>query len=91
MKNIKRDSELSIEIKEHQQKITDLENKIMSFHKQLKDIDLGKALDLKMERKTLFNKLSELEKIKYDIETKTKLAIENIELGMTHQEVKSLI
>ncbi len=40
-----------------------------------------------MDRKEAFEKIDELERIKLDIKAKTRTAIENVELGMTKEEV----
>lgn len=91
VKQIKADRDLESKIKEQQSKIAAMENKIKDFQKQLTTKDLDEVVKARRERKEAFERIDELEKIKFDIRAKTRIAVENVELGMTPEEVVSLV
>ena len=87
IRQIKNDSDLEKKINEQQRQLTQLETKLKNLQRELSTNDIQEILAARKERKELFDKIGELEKIKIDIQTKTKLAVENVELGMTIDEV----
>jgi len=87
VKQIKADRELEAKVKEQQMQIGAMENKIKDFQKKLATKDLDEVIKARVERKEAFERIDELEKIKFDIRAKTRAAIENIELRMTPEEV----
>ena len=86
VKQIKGDRELERKIREQQEQIQAMENKIKGLQKQLTTTDFNEILKARKERRDTFEALDEVEKIKYEIKIKTKSAIDKIELGMTPQE-----
>jgi len=90
-------------IKEQEKQLQTLEDKIRKLQQQLSGnasgLDLSafeaKAFDktakIRQERKKVFSEIDELEQIKSEIKSKTNLAIENIEIGMTPEEVKKIL
>ena len=89
--HIKNNKDLASKIRYQQKQITELKEKIRSFHNELKNKSVEKAIQIKRQRNIIFNKLDELQKIKYEISTKTQLATDKIEIGMIPNEVISLI
>ncbi len=90
VKQIKGDRELEKKIKEQQGQLQTMENRIKDLQKQLTAKDPDEVIKVRRERKDAFDTIDELEKIKLDIRTKTRVASQNIELGMTPQEVISV-
>ncbi len=91
IKEIKSDRHLQEKIINQQNQLIQLEKKIKSLQNQLSSDNIDQIIKVRQERKNTFSKIDELEKIKFEIKTKTKLAVENIELGMTISEVVNLI
>lgn len=87
VKQIKADKELETKVKDQQQQLQMVENKLKDLQKQLATKDLEEVIKVRKERTEAFGKIDELEKVKFEIKSKSKVAIENIELGMTPQEV----
>ena len=87
IEQIRADKSLQTNIKKQQQQVDALEKKIRRLQKDLAATDYKKAVKLRTERKVVFDTLDEVSKIKYDIRNKTRLAVENVELLMTPQEV----
>ncbi len=85
------DRDTQLKVKEQQQQITQMEASIRDLQKKLSGHSTDLIQESRVERQEAFGKISELEAIKHDIARKTKLAVENIELGMTEQEVISII
>ncbi len=90
LKEIKENKEASSKIVEQQKQIAAIEDKIKKMQSELQTNNLDKSIALRKERQESFEQLSELEKIKFDINKKTSLAVENIELGMTPNEVERI-
>jgi hypothetical protein len=67
-----------------------MEDKLKNLQQQLSTKNLDQVIALRKERTDAFGKMDELEKIKYEIRSKSK-SVENIELGMKPQEVLGLI
>ncbi|TKJ37962.1 hypothetical protein CEE37_13450 [candidate division LCP-89 bacterium B3_LCP] len=91
IREIKENDDLQIKIKDQQEKIDELESEIRNIQNQLSTDDVDEVVKLRKKRKDAFENIDELEAIKYEIKKKTKLAVENIELGMTPSEVVRLI
>lgn len=91
VRQIKTDRELENKVREQQSQLKMMEDKIMNLQRQLTTKDFDESIKARKERREAFEIIDELEKIKYEIKTKTKAAIENIELGMTPEEVVRLI
>jgi hypothetical protein len=91
VKQIKGDRELERKIKDQQAQLQTMENKIKDLQKQLAAKDPEGAINVRRERKEAFDTIDELEKIKLDIRTKTRVAAQNVELGMTPEEVIRLL
>ena len=87
IKQIKNNTDLDIKIKEKQKQLDLLEIKLKNLQQQLTTDNINEIIKTRKDRKELFDKMSELEMIKLDIQTKTKLAVENVELSMTPAEV----
>jgi outer membrane protein assembly factor BamE (lipoprotein component of BamABCDE complex) len=91
VRQIKSDRELEKKVKEQQMQLQMMEDKIKNLQKQLTTKDLDEVIKVRQERKSVFESIDELERIKLDIKTKTRAALKNIELGMTPEEVVRLI
>lgn len=91
LKRVKEDKKFAEKIKEQENQLQALEEKIRNLQKQLSNNDFDKTAKIRKERKEVFSKIDELETIKSEIKSKTQLAVEMIEPGMTPQEVKSLL
>jgi hypothetical protein len=87
VKQIKADRDLEAKVKEQQLQIGAMEGKIKDLQKTLSTKNLDEVVKARMDRKEAFDKIDELERIKLDIRAKTKVAIGNVELGMTKEEV----
>lgn len=87
VKQIKSDRELEKKVKEQQMQLQMMEDKIKNLQGQLTTKDFDEVVKVRQERKSVFEGIDELERIKYEIRTKTRYAIEKIELGMTPEEV----
>lgn len=87
VKQIKSDRELEKKVKEQQMQLQMMEDKIKNLQRQLTTKDFDEVVKVRQERKQVFENIDELEKIKIEIKTKTRMALENIELGMTPEEV----
>jgi len=87
IKQIKNNKKLENDIKYQQLQLKSLESKIRSMQKNLATKDVDKIIENRKKRKELFDKIDEIDKIKIEIRSKTKLAVENVELGMTPDEV----
>lgn len=91
LKRVKEDRKFAEKIKEQEKQLQALEDKIRNFQQQLSSNDFDKTAKIRQERKEVFSKIDELERIKSEIKSKTTLAIENIEIGMTPDEVVRLL
>lgn len=87
IKQIKSDRALAEQVSNQQKQILELEKKIQGFQASLKNANLEQAIEIRQVRSESIAELNDLEKIKLDIANKTKLAVENVELGMTPEEV----
>jgi len=90
IKRIKEDKKLERKVKTQQEQISQLEKKIRTIQGKLSTSDIDRSYKLREERKEDFGKLDQLESIKLEIKKKTSLAVENIELGMTPNEVERI-
>ena len=87
VKQIKADRDLEAKVREQQREIGAMEGKIKDLQKTLATKDFDEVVKARMDRKEAFEKIDELEKIKLDIRAKTNVAIRNVELRMTKEEV----
>lgn len=90
-KRVREDKIFASTIRKQEMQLQELENKIRKLQQNLSSNDFNKTSNIRKERKAVFDKIDELEKIKSEIESKTNLAIENIVVGMTPQEVISIV
>lgn len=90
LSKIKEDRTLQTKIKEQQAAVKELENKINRVQSELAQSDTDKAIQLRKERNIAFQQLSELEKIKFNIQNATKTALQVIERGMSPEEVRTV-
>lgn len=90
VKQIKSDSELEKRVIDQQRQLQGLEDNLKKLQQQLTSKNVDEVVTLRKERVEAFGKMDELEKIKYEIRSKSK-SVENIELGMKPQEVLGLI
>ncbi len=91
LKRVKEDKNFAAKIKDQEKQLQELEDRVRKLQQQLSNNDFDKTARIRQERKEVFIKIDELEKIKTEIKSKTTLAIENIELGMTREEVKKML
>jgi hypothetical protein len=87
VKQIKADRDLENRVREQQLQIGAMESKIRDLQKKFATKDLNEVIKARVDRKEAFERIDELEKIKFDIKEKTRIAVKNIELRMTPQEV----
>ncbi len=88
---LRSDRDLQQKLKDQQQQIAQMESSIRELQKRLTSNSPDLIQESRVERQEAFGKISELEAIKQDIARKTKLAVENVELGMTEEEVERLL
>ncbi len=88
---IKSDKSQAEQLKKQQTQLTEMESRIRDLQKKLTSGSVDLVEDARVQRQQTFEKINELEAVKRDIAQKTKLAVENIELGMTSEEVRRLI
>jgi hypothetical protein len=92
---IQKDTSVQNKIKSQQAKLAELERKVSSLQKQLASVDVVKAAPLRKERNVTFNRIDALKQMKIEIVEKvyrrTTDARKYVELGMTKQDVKSLL
>lgn len=91
LKRVREDRKFATTVKEQERQLQTLEDKIRNLQRQLSNNDFDKTAKIRQERKAVFTKIDELELIKSEIKLKTVLAIDNIEIGMTTNEVIKLI
>lgn len=91
LKRVKEDRKFAEKIKEQEKQLQILEGKIRKLQQQLSNDDFDKTAKIRQERKEVFGKIDELERIKNEIKSKSKFAAENIELLMTKREVEKLL
>jgi hypothetical protein len=87
VKQIKSDRELEKKVKEQQMQLQMMEDKIKNLQRQLTTKDFDETVKVRKERKETFERIDELERVKYQISSKTKSAKEMIKSGMTIEEV----
>jgi len=88
MLEIHRDKDLAQKYGKMQDDYKQLERQIKELQDKLKrDTDWATIEKARLEREEAFNRLSALERIKQDIRQKTYMAVQNIEIGMTRDEV----
>lgn len=87
VKQIKSDKELEKKVIDQQRQLQGIEDKVKQLQQQLTTNNLDKVIALRKERTEAFGKMDELDKVKYEMKSKAKAAIDNIELGMTPAEV----
>lgn len=88
---VKEDEGLSKRIKAQQDQLIAMESKIKELQVTLNNTTTDLTKPARVERIEVFSKMSELEKIKYEINQRTKMAVDYVELGMTPEEVEKLI
>jgi fructose-specific phosphotransferase system component IIB len=88
---VKSDKTQEEQLKKQQTQINEMETRIRDLQKKLSGGNVNLVEDARVQRQQTFGKISELDSIRQVIILKTKLAVENIDLGMTREEVKLLI
>lgn len=91
MLEIHRDKDLAQKYSKMQDDYKQLERQIKELQNKLKrDPDWATVEKARLEREEAFNRLSALERVKQDIKQKSYLAVQNVEIGMTREEVMRL-
>lgn len=91
MLEIHRDKDMSQKYSKMQDDYKQLERNIKELQDKLKrDTDWATIEKARLDREEAFNRLSALEKVKGEIQQKSYLAVQNIEIGMTTKEVIKL-
>lgn len=91
MKRIKTDKKFAGKIKEQEKQLQSLEEKIRIMQQQLSSDDFNKTSKIRQERKKVFSKIDELERIKNTINSKAQEVAEKIEIGMSTDDVIKLV
>ena len=81
------DDALKKKIATDQDQLKILENNYLALEKQLASAKEEKVVPLRKERQIIFSEIEQIEKIQYEILSKTKLVSENISNGMTVEEL----
>jgi hypothetical protein len=81
------DDALKKKIGKDQDQLKILENNYLALEKQLASAKEEKVVPLRKERQIIFSEIEQIEKIQYEISSKTKLVSENISTGMTVEEL----
>jgi len=79
--------QLERQVRDQQEQIAEMESNIREMQRQLTAKQPEAVQRARVERKEAFSRIDELEEIKLEISSKAKLAVENVELYMTPQEV----
>ena len=87
VKQIKSDRELEKKVIEQQRQLQGMEDKVKQLQQQLTTKNIDEVIALRKERTDTFEKMDEVEKVKYEIKSRSKTAVNNIELGMIPDEV----
>lgn len=90
LSKILEDKSLQKKIREQQNKLIEMENRINSLQSELAKVDSINAVQLRKERAVVFKQMGELEKIKFTIQSATKSALDNVERGMTPDDVRKI-
>ena len=90
LKKIREDKSLQAKIKEQQASLKEMEKRINNLQSELVNADTEKAVKLRRERAIAFQKMGDLEKIKFTIQNATQTALQVVERGMTPDEVKKV-
>ena len=90
LSKIREDKTLQKKLMEQQRQLTEMENKIKSLQSELGKVDSNNAVPLRKERAVVFQQMGELERIKFTIKSATKSAFENVERGMTPDDVRKI-
>ncbi len=85
--SFEQDVELKKKIGKDQDQLKILENNYLALEKQISSANEEKVVPLRKERQIIFSEIERLEKIQYEISSKTKLVSENISTGMTIEEL----
>ncbi len=88
---INTDKKAQNKIKKQQKQLAEMERSIKGVQKELSSANHDKSIELRKKRKETFDKIDEISKKKVVLRQKTTPAIDNIELGMTEEEVISLM
>lgn len=91
VKQIKSDRELEKKVIDQQRQLQGLEDKLKNLQQQLTTKNLDEVITIRKQRTETFGQIDELEKVKADIKQKTTVAVQNVEIGMTKQEVINLL
>ncbi|PJA28247.1 MAG: hypothetical protein CO189_04905 [candidate division Zixibacteria bacterium CG_4_9_14_3_um_filter_46_8] len=92
MAEVRNNDSLSLKFISLQRDYDQLADKIRRLQDQLESVDSWESeKKVRTERAQVLGSLSKLENIRTEIEQKARVAIDNIELGMTREEVISLI
>lgn len=88
---IKSDRGLEQKVIGQQRQLQEMEDKLKKLQEQLITKNLDEVITLRKERTETFGKIDELEKVKEEIKRKTTIAVQNVEIGMTKEEVMKLV
>lgn len=91
MKRIKTDKKFAGKIKEQEKQLQSLEEKIRIMQQQLSSDDFKKTSKIRQDRKKVFLKIDELERIKNTINSKAQEVADKIEIGMSIEDVIKLV
>jgi hypothetical protein len=95
LSNIRKDKSIQKEVIEQQNKLRHLEKQVIQLQQKLGAIDSEKAASLRKDRNVVFKEISELESRSIQILSKihkiTKNAIQYIDIGMTRNEVETIL
>ena len=91
VERIRGNKSLENKVRKQQKELALVEERVRKLQNELAAADFEKRVNIRRERQQAFNKMDELSRIKFTIQQKTQLAVENIEIGMTPEEVESLI
>jgi len=87
IEKIKSDDDVASEVQQQEQQRTNIEKKIQYLHKELAKADEMRVQQIRKEMSQAFADMDSLERFKDLVRTKTKLALENLRLGMTPEQV----
>lgn len=92
MIEIHKDKDLATKYNKMAEEYKNIEGQIRELQNKLRiDSDSTSVAKVRIEREDAFSNLSALEKVKEDIKRKTTIAVQNVEIGMTRDEVIRLI
>jgi Skp family chaperone for outer membrane proteins len=90
LREIKGDTDLQEKIKKQQEELEELQKQILDIQKRIAKATPEKALVIREERAETFKEVDQLESVRFEIKRISKLAVDNVDIGMNMDDVKKV-